>query len=172
MTKPGPRRKPTNLKMLSNKKFHGQGRENEPQPDIEEPDCPEHLTGEAVKEWNEIVPILKKNGLITRMDKAMLAAYCQAYGTWVEISKTLQTTQLIYKNAAGNITVNPLIWLRDKALGHMMKCATQFGLSPSSRSDVSTKVRDEANPYREWQRRKENAKKKKAANTQGKKEAV
>ena len=172
MGKRGTKKKPTAIKLLSNKKFHGQGRENEPHPDIEEPDCPDHLTGEAVKEWNEIMPILKKNGLITRMDKAMLAAYCQAYGSWVDISKTLETEKFIHKTSAGNTTVNPLIWLRDKALGHMLKTAVQFGMSPSSRSDVSTKVRDKANPYLAWQQRKENAKKKKAVNIKGKKAIV
>ena len=157
MAKPGPRRKPTNLKMLSNKKFHGQGRENEPTPEIEEPNCPDHLTGEAVKEWNEIIPILKKNGLITKMDKAMLAAYCQAYGSWVDISKLLKTENLIHKTSAGNTTVNPLIWLRDKALGHMLKTAIHFGLSPSSRSDVKTNIKDKDNPYDAWKKRKEAA---------------
>ena len=166
MAKPGPRRKPTNLKMLSNKKFHGQGRENEPTPDIEIPECPDFLTEEAVKEWEYMAPILKENGLITKMDKALFAAYCQSYGDWVDISKTLKTEECMHKTAAGNTTVNPRIWLRDKARNSMIKAAVQFGLSPSSRSDVSTKVRDEANPYREWKKRKE------AANTQGKKQRV
>ena len=161
MGKRGTKKKPTALKMLSNKKFHGQGRENEPQPDIEIPECPDFLAEDAIKEWEYMAPILQEHGLITKLDKALFAAYCQGYGTWAEISRMLKDTKLIYKTEKGNITVNPLVWLQGKALGHMIKAAVQFGLSPSSRSDVSTKVRDEANPYREWQRKKDAAKKKK-----------
>ena len=157
MGKRGPKPKPTAQKTLSNKKFHGQGRENEPQPDIEEPDIPDHLTGEAVKEWNYMAPILKEQGIIAKMDKALFAIYCQAYGDWVEISRMLKTEKLIHKTSSGNTTVNPLIWLRDKARGCVMKAAVQFGLSPYSRSDVSTKARDETNPYLAWQRKKNKA---------------
>ena len=160
MGKRGTKPKPTALKALSNKKFHGQGRENEPTPEIEIPECPDFLTKEAVKEWRYMAPILKENGLITKMDKALFAAYCQSYGDWVDISKTLKTEECIHKTATGNTTVNPRIWLRDKARNSMIKTAVQFGLSPSSRSDVSTKVRDEANPYLAWQRKKDAAKKK------------
>lgn len=52
-------------------------------PEIDIPGCPRHLLPEARKEWRRITPELHHLGLISRIDRAALALYCQAYARWV-----------------------------------------------------------------------------------------
>ena len=48
------------------------------------PPCPGHLTAAAAKEWRRVAKALHGMGVVTAIDRAALAAYCQAYGRWVE----------------------------------------------------------------------------------------
>jgi phage terminase small subunit len=52
-------------------------------PEIEIPGCPKHLLPEARKEWKRITPKLQELGLVSQIDRAALALYCQAYARWV-----------------------------------------------------------------------------------------
>ena len=52
-------------------------------PDVEIPDCPAHLRPEARKEWKRITPELERYGLISKIDRAALALYCQAWAWMV-----------------------------------------------------------------------------------------
>ncbi len=59
-------------------------------PEIQIPGCPRHLLKEARKEWRRITPELQQLGLITRIDRAALALYCQEYAWWVWHDEMLQ----------------------------------------------------------------------------------
>jgi P27 family predicted phage terminase small subunit len=39
-------------------------------------------------------------GVLTTIDRAALAAYCQAYGRWVEAEERMRESSLIYKTRA------------------------------------------------------------------------
>jgi len=56
------------------------------QPEIEVPSFPKHLWMEARKEWKRIAPELMRYGLISKLDRAALALYCQAWARkdWAE----------------------------------------------------------------------------------------
>lgn len=56
------------------------------QPEIEVPSFPKHLWPEARKEWKRLAPELVRYGLISRLDRAALALYCQAWARkdWAE----------------------------------------------------------------------------------------
>lgn len=56
-------------------------------PAIEIPGCPKHLLPEARKEWKRIAPELEKLGLISKLDRASLAIYCQEYA-WLAWHET------------------------------------------------------------------------------------
>ena len=65
------------------------------------PDCPEHLNDEARAERHRLVDTLVGMGVITIVDRAVLAAYCQAYGRWVEAEPKLKETLLLFKTPSG-----------------------------------------------------------------------
>ena len=49
------------------------------QPEIEVPSFPKHLWPEARKEWKRIAPELVRYGLVSKLDRAALALYCQSW---------------------------------------------------------------------------------------------
>jgi phage terminase small subunit len=78
----GRKPKPTALKMFEGNPGKRALNRNEPKPPAETPDCPVHLDDEAQAEWNRITPELSTLGLIARIGRAALAAYCQAWSRW------------------------------------------------------------------------------------------
>lgn len=63
--------------------------------------CSAHLLPSAKAEWKLLVLELFQLGVITRLDRATLAGYCQAYGRWVEAEKMLRETPGILKMSSG-----------------------------------------------------------------------
>jgi phage terminase small subunit len=59
-------------------------------PAVEIPSCPQHLLPAARKEWKRIAPELEKLGLISKIDRAALALYCQEYAWWAWHEACLQ----------------------------------------------------------------------------------
>jgi P27 family predicted phage terminase small subunit len=76
-------------------------------------------------------------GLLANVDRAALAAYCQAWGRWVEAERTLREKGLLYKTQRGNVITSPYLWIANKALAQMHQFLTEFGLTPSSRARLA-----------------------------------
>ena len=116
---------------------------DEPSPDPEIPDAPPHLSPEAREEWDRLAEELYGLGILSAIDRAALAAYCQAYGRWVEAERELMredgTMDLVSVTSNGNVIQNPLVGIANKSLELMHKYLTEFGMSPSSRTRVSAK---------------------------------
>ncbi len=111
---------------------------NEPFPKNEIPDSPEHLSPEALTEWNRISSVLFNLGLLTGMDMASLAAYCQSYGRWVKAETELKNESLVLISDKGNHVQNPLVGIANQAMEHMRKHLANFGMSPADRTKVSS----------------------------------
>ena len=75
--------------------------------------------------------------ILTELDRAALAAYCQAYGRWVEAERKLHETPILLKLPSGYVQQNPWLTIANKQLELMHKYLSEFGLSPVSRSRVS-----------------------------------
>jgi P27 family predicted phage terminase small subunit len=109
---------------------------------IENPTPPEHLTDDALAEWNRVIDLLVNLKLVTQIDRAALAAYCQAYGRWVQAERSLAemaakdklTRGLMIKTKSGNLIQNPLVGAANKAMADMMRYCVEFGMTPSSRA--------------------------------------
>lgn len=134
---PGPAPKPTSLKLLAGNPGKRPLNAAEPKPDPAIPDCPDHLTPEARAEWDRIVPELEALGLLTRIDRAALAAYCTAYGRWVEAERMVKEHGLTVETPNGYPVKSPWLSTADKALDQLRKFIQEFGLSPASRSKVA-----------------------------------
>jgi P27 family predicted phage terminase small subunit len=111
-------------------------------PPLDEPTPPAHLSDEAKVEWGRIVSLLFQLKLMTQIDRASLAAYCQAYGRWVQAERALTsmaekdmlTRGLMIKTTGGNLIQNPLVGTANKAMADMVRYAAEFGMTPSART--------------------------------------
>lgn len=109
---------------------------------LDEPTPPAHLSDEAKVEWGRVIAVLVQLKLMTQLDRASLAAYCQAYGRWVQAEralaamaeKDLLTRALMIKTSGGNAIQNPLVGIANKAQADMVRYAAEFGMTPSART--------------------------------------
>jgi P27 family predicted phage terminase small subunit len=68
-----------------------------------------------------------------------LAAYCQAWSRWVKAEEMLKSTGPVIKSkTTGAIYQNPYPAVANRAMKQMRDSLTEFGMTPSSRSRVSS----------------------------------
>lgn len=146
-SKPGKRPTPTKLKLIRGEKKKSRLNQNEPQPKLEAPKCPMFLSSVAKKEWKRMVAELEPLGLLTKIDCAALAGYCDAYSRWADASKMLQKTGLIIKTPNDYPVQNPVLSIINKALAEMKGFLTEFGMTPSSRSRVNVPKPKPKSPF-------------------------
>lgn len=133
---------PTNIKLITGNPGNRPIPKNEPRPHSRKPTPPAHLNADAQEEWARIADELDALGILSGLDRAALAAYCQAYGRWAQAERALakmsnQADGLIIKTQSGNMIQNPLVGVANKAMSDMMRYAAEFGMTPSARSRVS-----------------------------------
>lgn len=130
-------RKPTNLKLLEGNPGKRPLPKNEPRPKPVAPKCPTHLSAQAKREWKRISVDLETLGLLTQIDMAALAAYCMAYGRWVESENMIRKHGMLVKSPNGYPMQSPYLAIANKAVEQMKGFLTEFGMTPSSRSRLS-----------------------------------
>lgn len=123
-------------------------------PRIEIPSPPKHLGQEAKKEWKRITPILEELGLISGLDRAALALYCQAAGRLAEletafngkVSRLVDEKKCDYSDAVyeASYSVTPSGYAQQSVIVQLIKShrdqlnryLMHFGLSPAARGRV------------------------------------
>lgn len=108
---------------------------------VEEISPPAFLSDDAKVEWGRMMQALVAMKLVSSLDRAAFAAYCQAYGRWAQAERALAAMRERDPNAAGllvkttgdNIIQNPLVGIANKAMADMVRYAAEFGMTPSAR---------------------------------------
>ncbi len=154
--KGGRPRKPTTKLKLHNTYRKDRRFADEPELDIAIPDCPSILKDAAKREWYRITVELCKQKLLSQVDMATLAGYCHAWGEVVKIDRSIQRQKKTYggiyltEGSSGNMVLHPLIRARESAWKLVLKFGTEFGLSPVSRTRISTSKVENKNPFVEF----------------------
>jgi P27 family predicted phage terminase small subunit len=130
---------PTALKVVMGNPGKRALNQLEPKPRLAIPTCPAHLQPSAKAEWKRLARQLHQLGVVTELDRSVIAAYCQAYGRWVEAERKLKETPPLLKTPAGYVQPSPWLAISNKSVELMHKFDTELGLSPASRSRVTTK---------------------------------
>ena len=129
------------------------------QPEVEIPGCPRHLLPEARKEWKRIGIELERYGLVSKLDRAALALYCQAWARWVWAEEQLLRSVRIAETKRaeieargetytggdgytvptpnGHMTYSPHWVIANKAMEQVNRYMSSFGLDPASRGRVN-----------------------------------
>lgn len=139
--------KPTALKKLQGNPGKRRLPVAEPTPAPALPTCPSHVRGKARSEWRRISVELVKLGLLTQVDRAALAAYCSAYGRWIEAEGFIKVEGLTITTPNGFVIPSPYVGIANKAIEQMGKFASQFGFTPASRSRISLPKEAAEDPF-------------------------
>jgi len=99
----GRKPKPTAIRRLDGNPGKRAFNATDPMPPDSMPTCPPHLSDEAADEWDRLGPVLHAMGVVTMADRVALAAYCQAYGRWVEAEERLREAPLLLKTPSGYV---------------------------------------------------------------------
>ncbi len=122
-------------------------------PRVEIPSAPKHLGIEARKEWKRITPLLEDLGLISGLDRAALALYCQTCGRLAELEMAFNgmvdlkvAGGMAYADAvyACSYSLTPSGYAQQSVIAQLIKSQRDqlnrylghFGLSPAARGRV------------------------------------
>lgn len=134
--KPGRKPTPTKLKLVRGNPGKRKINKREPQPESEVPACPRQLSAIARTEWKRVSEILKRNGLISKLDMAALSAYCSSFARYIYFEgKLAKNPKLAIQHSAktGYDQVSPMYSIMKQERKDMKDFLARFGMSPSDR---------------------------------------
>jgi P27 family predicted phage terminase small subunit len=109
------------------------------------PQCPRELNATARAEWGRVVKLLTDQGTISRLDRAALTLYAEAWARWRHAEQQIvQTGGEIVKSPSGYPQQNPWRTAANGAARQMAQMAKELGLTPRSRKATKTQGRPEA----------------------------
>ena len=133
----GPAPKPTAIRILEGNPSRRPLPTNEPKPPPAIPKPPVHLSTEARREWRRVTIELDRLSMITHVDRALLAVYCESWATWQELRLWLREHKRTYKTPTGEWKTRPEANLLYRAERQIISMANHFGLSPAARSRLT-----------------------------------
>lgn len=100
------------------------------------PEPPAHLTDKEKEEWVRAGEQLLNVGLIGELDTTVLAAYCSAYGRWVETQELIKKHGVLVKSPSGFPMQSPYLAIANKAMEQMIKLMGELGMTPAARTRI------------------------------------
>lgn len=125
---------PTALRILRGNPSKRPLPEDEPQPPAGAP-MPDGLSEGAARHWPKIAKILEDCGVLTAMDVAALALYCETFARWRHASDQLARFGPLIKGRFGP-SLSPYLLIADKSHAQMVTLLREFGMTPSARTRV------------------------------------
>lgn len=130
----GRKPKPTALKILEGNPGHRPLNKKDPLMKGKLPKCPSWLEDDAKTEWKRLGKVLAEMGMLTEMDMAAFAGYCQAYARWKAAEEFITQHGDMVRTPNGYLQQVPQVSIAQTNLKIMLKFCEQFGLTPSARS--------------------------------------
>jgi P27 family predicted phage terminase small subunit len=143
------RPKPTRLKLLEGNPGKRPIPENEPHPISPLPEPPSHLDPYALEEWQRLAPALHNLGLLFDVDAQPFAAYCVSFSRWRKAEEKIAGLKtMVEVKASGNSRPSTLIGIANEAARDMVRYASEFGLTPSSRARLGVSPKRKESKFR------------------------
>jgi len=106
---------------------------------------PDYMTDAiAIKEWNALVPLLAKRGLLEDGMKSLLAGYCIALSRSIRAEQVIEKEGRYYKTRSGNGSYmkrrHPAVHDAKEGWASVRKFATQLGLRAGPGPSRSTRA--------------------------------
>lgn len=128
--------KPTAIKKLEGNPGKRELNKYEPTPLKKAPPCPKWLDPEAKREWRRLAKTLEAMGVLTEVDMAVFAGYCQSYARWKQAEERITDRGFIIRTPSGYPQQVPYINIAHQYLRSMHQSAEQLGLTPAVRSRI------------------------------------
>jgi len=146
----------TQLQMLRGNPGRRPLNDREPQPqtvDASFDTPPDELQDDplAKKEWTRIVPMLRACGLLTNAERPVMIALCQQWAIYLEAHQRVRQLGMVVKSPSAHPVVNPYVKIGRAALAQCQRLWIELGLTPSSRSRLTTVVPSDAPVTSKWQ---------------------
>ena len=141
----GRKPKPTALKVLEGNPGRRPLNQHEPRPRRVLPRAPEFLDGVARRRWRQLARELYDAGILTVLDRDLLALYCQTWSRAVECQEKIAQTQLVYRRASAggdSLAVNPYVYILNHCIEQLNSMGGELGLSPSARTRMRLPVKE------------------------------
>jgi P27 family predicted phage terminase small subunit len=112
------------------------------------PKPPAWLNKYAKYEWVTVATWLQSVGLLASTDESIIAAYCQEMGVYRECQDKLKKPgSRVILTDKGYEMPSAWVTIGNKALMQALKIATEYGLTPSSRSRVQMPTGEENDAF-------------------------
>ena len=108
---------------------------------------PDWLCEKAREEFNRVVEEAGHVELLDNLDLGILAIYCTAYSSYVEITEKIKKTGHLGIRVTANDeyeTVHPLIVAQEKYVKQIMQCSTKLGLATTDRLKLIVPKKEES----------------------------
>ena len=80
--------------------------------------------------------MMNQMGVLTEVDMAAFAAYCQSYARWKEAQEHIDSEGSTFETDKGYQQQTPWVGIANTNQKLMLQAASEFGLTPSSRSRI------------------------------------
>ncbi len=102
------------------------------------PRCPSFLGPMAKAEWRRLAGDLASRGLLTKLDRAAFAIYCQAWEHVVQAQELVARHGLVSEAEDGSCGPSPYFGLLNDATEMLSRVAGELGLTPASRARIKS----------------------------------
>jgi P27 family predicted phage terminase small subunit len=151
--KPGPPPKPSGLRIIEGTDQRGRSgrqldRTREPVAPAGPLEPPYELAPEVREVWDRVAAILKEMKLASPSDVDALAVYCEAIIVHRKASQLIAKTAILMKGSRSWV-INGAVRVQRDAAMQIIRCANEFGLTPSARARVEAEPisRSYENPF-------------------------
>ena len=158
MGRRGPPPTPTHLKVLRGNPGGKPLNDAEPQPKSDDGFPDAMIVGFALEKWMETVPVLQAMGVWTEADRQTWVRYCcfaAIFKRNYELVELHGDVVMIETKAGSSYPqVSPFATQMFNAAREMLKIETQYGMTPSSRSQVKLSSKAENDPFETYLQRR------------------
>ena len=137
---PGRPRTPTRLKVLRGTARPDRTNPSEPKPKRDRPRCPAWLSPTAKTVWRKLAGVLDRMRVLTEADGHALELLADAYGEYRAARAVILKEGTTYESDTKHgkiVRTRPEVAIAADAWKRMKAMLVEFGLTPSSRSQVS-----------------------------------
>lgn len=127
---------PSAIALMRGNPGHRKISKGEPKPTQGIPKPPEWLDLKALEEWRNVTPELKRMGVLTMIDHAVLGLYCQAMSDIHNARAMIRKFGAVVKQD-GRLQLSPYVRIANAAAIMAHKFASEYGFTPSSRLRLS-----------------------------------